>query len=262
MWSSLSFLMAACLGLEMSRAVITCTWDDVPHLSEDAKADMLKSYPPYQRDARSKGIPQLGSGAIYQVPESEITIADFAIPAHWPRVYGLDVGWRFTAAPFLAIDRESQTTYIYSVYKRGLVEPSVHAQAIQARGKWIPGVVDPASRGRSQADGNKLIETYTELGLNLTPANNAVEAGIYIVWELLSQGRLKVFASCGQWFEEYRLYRRNEKGQIVKDQTGPGEHLLDATRYAVVSGRDLAIVKPKEAGEDADRYIGEHAWMG
>ncbi len=51
--------------------------------------------------------------------------------------------------------------------------------------------------------------------------------------ELLSSGRLKVFASCEAWFQEYRLYHPNEKGQIVKTN----DHLMDATRYAVRSGR-------------------------
>jgi hypothetical protein len=32
--------------------------------------------------------------------------------------------------------------------------------------------------------------------------------------------------------EEYRLYRRDEKGRIVK----ANDHLMDATRYAVRSG--------------------------
>ena len=54
----------------MSRAVIMAGWDDVPHLSEEAKMDLLKSMPPHQRDARSKGVPSLGAGAIYPVSQS------------------------------------------------------------------------------------------------------------------------------------------------------------------------------------------------
>jgi hypothetical protein len=69
-----------------------------PHLSAEQKAELWGSIPPYQRDARSKGIPQLGSGAIYPVPESEIVVDPFEIPLHWPRGYGLDVGWNRTAA--------------------------------------------------------------------------------------------------------------------------------------------------------------------
>ena len=56
----------------MSKFVVVATRDDVPHLSPEQKAALWGSIPPYQRDARSKGIPQLGSGAIHPVPESEI----------------------------------------------------------------------------------------------------------------------------------------------------------------------------------------------
>jgi hypothetical protein len=82
----------------MSKYVVMAGWDDVPHLDEQTKKDLYASIPPYQRDARSKGIPQLGSGAIYPVPESEIVCKPFEIPGYWPRCYALDVGWNRTAA--------------------------------------------------------------------------------------------------------------------------------------------------------------------
>ena len=34
-------------------------WDDVPHLEERTKTELLESTPPHLRDARSKGIPSL-----------------------------------------------------------------------------------------------------------------------------------------------------------------------------------------------------------
>src|ERR1700722_6110540 len=42
----------------------TATWYDVPHLDEKKKNELLASFPEYQRDARTKGIPQLGQGAV------------------------------------------------------------------------------------------------------------------------------------------------------------------------------------------------------
>ena len=62
---------------------------------------------------------------------------------------------------------------------------------------------------------------YTERGLDLTMADNAVEAGIYRVWQRLSSGRLKVFKSLQQWFSEFRLYRRDEKGKVVTPVVTP-----------------------------------------
>jgi len=225
-----------------SKYVVMATWDDAPHISENQKKILWDSIPPYQREARSKGIPQLGSGAIYPVPESEITVDDFEIPKHWAKLYALDVGWNNTACVWAAVDKESGTTYIYSAYKKGEAEPAIHTQAIKARGDWIKGKIDPAARGRSQNDGTQLIQSYLDLGLDITPAKNAVEAGLYKVWEALSTGKLKIFKSQRLWFEEYRLYRRDEKGKIIK----VNDHCMDCTKYLILSIDEAGVEIKKD----------------
>lgn len=224
----------------MTKLVVGATWDDVPHLTAEQKAELWKSIPPYQRDARSKGIPQLGSGAIYPVPESDVIMQPFELPPFWPRAFGMDVGWNRTAAIWGAHDRESDIVYLYAEHYRGQAEPSVHADAIKARGAWMTGAIDPASRGRSQKDGEQLYENYLELGLNLIKAANGVEAGLFDVWQRLSTGRLKVFSTLQHWLAEYRLYRRDEKGAVVKKD----DHLMDASRYLIVSGVDVMGINP------------------
>lgn len=224
----------------MSRYVGTCTWDDVPHLTAEQKSDLLRDLPPHQRDARSKGVPQLGSGAIYPVPESDYVVEPFDIPAYWPRAYALDVGWNRTAAIWGAHDREADVLYLYSEHYRGQAEPAVHAEAIKARGAWMAGTIDPASRGRSQRDGQQLFQNYIDLGLTLVPAKNGVESGIYEMWSRLSSGRLKVFSSLQSFLGEIRLYRRDEKGQIVKKN----DHLMDAARYLNVMLPSVERVMP------------------
>jgi phage terminase large subunit-like protein len=221
---------------DSSKYVVMATWDDAPHLTEEQKNQLFSSIPDYQRDARTKGIPQLGSGAIYPIPESEILVDPFEIPVWYPRSYGMDVGWNRTAAVWGAIDRESDTVYLYSEYYRGSAEPAIHVHGIRARGDWVPGVVDPAARGRGQADGGQLLQMYCDLGLNLVKADNSVESGIYNVWQQLSFGKLKVFKSLQNWLAEYRLYRRDDRGNVVKQN----DHLMDATRYLVSSGLGLA----------------------
>ena len=236
---------------DQSKFFVQATWDDVPHLDAAAKQALLASIPEYQREARSKGVPQLGAGAIYQVPEDDIIVPHFAIPDHWPKAFGLDVGWKKTAALWGALDRDTGVTYLYSEYYRGHAEPSVHAEGIKARGGWIPGVIDPAAQGRSQVDGQKLITIYRSLGLKLEPAVNAVEAGIYQVWQMLSSGKLKVFASLGNYRAEYRLYQRNEKGEIIKQN----DHLMDAKKYLIVSGMAHAITKPTPPKQGPDKFV-------
>lgn len=233
------------------KAVITCGWDEVAHLDEKTKAELLASTPPHLRDARSKGTPSMGVGAIYGFPESEIVVDPFAIPGFWPRIYALDVGWNRTAAIWLAHDQDTDTIYAYSEHYRAEAEASVHAAAINARGAWIPGVIDPAARARAQKDGEQLIAIYREHGLQIDIANNAVSAGIEEVRQRLGQGRLKVFATCRNWLAEFRLYRRDDKGKIVKKN----DHLMDATRYGVLaigSAKTQPIKKPNGSPFAAD----------
>lgn len=241
---------------DVARFVVMATWDDAPHLDEHTKKELWTSIPPFQRDARSKGIPQLGAGAIYPVPESDLLVNPFPIPPFWPQGYGFDVGWNFTAAVWGAYDRETQTLYLTSEYKRSQAEPSVHTHGVQARGKWVPGFIDPASRGRSQKDGAQLLEDYRQLGLKLSLADNGVESGLYATWNRMSTGKLKVFNSMSQWLTEFRLYRRNEKGQVVKEN----DHLMDAMRY-LESRIDQFKVKPVEQTMTRQIHQGADGWM-
>jgi hypothetical protein len=77
--------------------------------------------------------------------------------------------------------------------------------------------------------GSNLYSYTSNKGLNIILADNTVEAGIFDVYERLTTGRLKVFNTCTKLLEEYRLYRRDEKGKIVKQH----DHIMDALRYLV-----------------------------
>jgi phage terminase large subunit-like protein len=240
-----------------TKYVVNATWDDVPHLSEAEKTAMEQAIPSYQRDARKRGLPILGAGVIYPVSEDEYVIEPGDVPKHWRRAYGMDVGWNWTAAVWCAYDQESDREVVYHVYKRGEAEPSIHATAIKAPGPWMSGVIDPAASGRSQHDGERLLIQYRKLGLRLTPAKNAVEAGLYEVWERLSTGRLKIMRSCLPLIQEMRLYRRDEQGRVVK----VNDHLCDALRYRIMSGRSVARAVPVPKLDRPHTSMGAGGWM-
>lgn len=225
---------------ESSRHVTMVGWDDVPHLSDDAKAKLAASYLPHERDARTKGIPQLGAGAIYPVNENDFVIQPMQFPVWFKHVFAMDVGWNRTAALWGAIDPETDILYLYSEHYLGEALPIVHAEGIKSRGYWIPGVIDPASRGRGQKDGQDLYTQYILTGLKLSIAKNSVDAGIYEVWSRISSGRLKVFSNLLNFLGEFRIYRRDEKGRIVKEN----DHLMDCLRYMCLSGIQIASHKP------------------
>ncbi len=256
----------------MGKKIFFCDWDSVPHLTEAMKIAQLADMDPHLRDARTRGIPFLGSGAVYPVPTDVIEIKAFEIPDYWPRAYGMDVGWNRTAAIWGALDVKSDILYLYDEHYVAEENPSTHANAIMGfgvsgsgRGRWIPGFMDPAARGRMQDDGVRMIESYKRLGLNIECADrHLTEAAVHEVWLRLSSGRLKVFSHLQYFFKEYLLYRRDTKGKIIESKSRP-DHLMDALKFLVCSG--LPRMKPvpfieKEVSEYGDPYaMSDSAWM-
>jgi len=195
----------------------------------------------------------MGAGVIYPVPEGAITVEPFDLPEFWPRAYGLDVGWNRTACIWGAWDRTADCIYLYREHYMGQAAPAVHASSINAVEPWLMGAIDPASAGASQVDGKSLRREYEKLGLHLIDAENAVEAGIHAIYQRLVSGRLKVFRTLRNWLSEFRIYRRDENGKIVKEN----DHLMDASRYLVMSGMRVARTAPSfDDEEDARRSIG------
>lgn len=220
-----------------NKKIIQASWDDTNHLSNNEKELLRKSLRPHEIEAREKGIPSLGSGKIYPIKEEDITVKPFTIPNHYKRCFGMDFGWSNpTAIVWAAIDPETDIIYIYDSYAVSEKSPAEHSIFIKEKGAYIPGVCDPAGGMSMQANGISLIDLYAKAGIYLTKADNSVEAGIMQVYELMNEGKIKVFSNLEPFWREFRLYRRNEKGQIVKKD----DHLMDAFRYLIISALPLA----------------------
>lgn len=211
------------------------------------KAELLDAFPLHEREARAKGVPMLGSGRIYPIDEKQLLVAPFEIPSFWPRAYGFDVGWKVTAAIWGAWDRDSNIVYLTSEHYQGQQPPQVHADAIKSRGDWIHGAIDPSAHGViNTKDGKSLMLEYQELGLNIWDADNTVEAGIMACYRRMSSGRLKVFSTLSNWVREFRIYRRDEHGKVVKEN----DHAMDATRYLIMTGMKHATTPPVDEDEE------------
>lgn len=211
------------------RYAIAVSWDDAPHLTEEDKKTMMAEMPPNERDARTKGIPALGSGRVYPISEDDITCKPFEIPEYFPRAYGLDFGWNNTAALWMAQDPVTQVKYLYAEYKKGQVQDSEHVFAIKQRGEWMSGAADPSGGGRRD-DGKMRIDYYRSLGLDLYPGHNGIVAGISQVYNELTSGMLKIFSNLHMFLDEFRIYRYDSKdpNKVARNQN---DHLLDTLRY-------------------------------
>ncbi len=224
----------------MSRHVTRMAIEDAGHLSAEQKAAIVASYPAHERDARTRGIPQLGSGRVFPVADAALAAPAFATPRHWPVIGGIDFGWDHpTAAVRLAWDRDADCAWITHAYRVRQATPVIHAAALKAWGRAMPWAWPHDGWQHDMQSGTALADSYRDQGLAMLPdharfedGSNGLEAGLMIMLERMQTGRLKVFDHLADWFEEFQLYHRKD-GRVVKEQ----DDLMSATRYALISLR-------------------------
>lgn len=217
--------------------VINMTIEDAEHYTPEERQAIIDSYPPHEREARAKGVPMLGSGRIFPVAEDAIKVAGFPIPRHWARIVGMDFGWdHYTAAGWLAWDRDADVVYLTEVYRVKEQPVMVHASSIRARGQWIPVAWPHDGLQHDKGSGVQLAQQYKDHGLNMlseratfTDGSNGVEAGISDMLDRMRTGRFKVFSHCLDFFEEFRMYHRKD-GKIVKEN----DDAISAVRYGLM----------------------------
>lgn len=241
------------------RHVTRMTIEDAAHYTPEQRAAIIASYPAHEREARTKGVPLLGSGRVFPVDEALIKVAPFAIPGHWPVLGALDFGWDHpTAAVRLAWDRDADCLYVTHAYRKKEATPLIHAAALAPWGDTLPWAWPHDGLAHDKGSGEALKDQYEVQGLNMLPehatfedGSNGVEAGLMAMLDRMQTARLKVFAHLDEWFEEFRLYHRKD-GLVVK----LADDLMSATRYGLMCLRfaETARAPADEMPERAEAY--------
>jgi phage terminase large subunit-like protein len=215
------------------------------HYTPKEAAQRIASYPEHEREARRRGKPMLGEGAIYQIADSRIEEdALDRIPSHWPQINGLDFGW---SHPFAAVnlvwDRDADVVHLTKTYRVRKETPPIHVAAVKPWGDWIRCAWPHDGMQTQKGDGVPLADTYRKAGLKMLPTHATfhtggfhVEPGIIELLTRMKTGKFKVARHLKDWFAEKNSYHRKD-GKIVKEQ----DDLLDATRAAVMSLRYARI---------------------
>jgi len=257
-------------------AVVNMTIHDAEHYTREQREQIIASYPAHEREARINGTPTMGSGRIFALADEVVAEGQIAIPSHWPRICGLDFGWDHpTAAAWLAWDRDNDVVHVYDAYRVREATPLIHSVAIKARGEWIPVAWPHDGLQHDKGSGEELAKQYRKHGVRMLKdkathapdktanppqkegeGGNGLEAGLMAMLDRMQTGRLKVARHLEDWFEEYRLYHR-EDGKVVK----VNDDLMSATRYGLMMLRHAKLPtverKPRIAGEGAfDRATG------
>ena len=234
--------------------------DDAEHYSPEERAAIIASYPAHEREARARGVPTMGSGRVFPVAEDYVRIDAFDIPGHWPQLCALDFGWDHPSAGIkMAWDRDNDVLYVIAAHRAREQTPLMFTTAVQSWGGWLPWAWPHDGLQHDKGSGEQLAAQYRRHGLKMLAeratfedGTNGVEAGIAEMLDRMQTGRLKVFAHLNDWWEEFRLYHR-ENGLIVKK----GDDLMSATRYGVMMRR-FAQCRLRKAQPFVDETTG---WM-
>lgn len=218
-------------------------WADAPHMTEEKRERLLESYPAHQRDMRTKGIPMLGHGRIYDLSEQFITCDPFDIPDHFHVINGMDFGWDHPQAHIqLVEDRDNEMFYVTHAYKARQQSANEAWGAVKAWSEEIPVAWphDGLQHEKGRDGGTIQMQHYDSAGFKMLPTHaqwhtggNAVEAGIFEINDLMRKGKLKIFKGLRSILDEVLQYHRDDKGKIVKTN----DDCLDAMRYAFMMKR-------------------------
>ena len=245
--------------LKKGQALLTATWDDAPHLSDEEKEQRLSAFPPHEREMRSKGVPLMGAGLIFPFPDNEMIVEPFRIPEHWPQIVGIDFGGGKKEAghPFAAVklawDRDSDTVYVTAEYKIKGSVPTTQADTIKKWGEW-PVAWPHDGLNTEKSTGDELRQEYEKSGLPMLrdkatnppdyslgqkegEGGNSREKSILDMYARMENGKWKVFSTCQKWMEEKRMYHRDENAKIVTLM----DDLLSASRYAHMMLRHASV---------------------
>lgn len=220
------------------------TWDDAPHLTEATKEALLEQYPPWQRDMRTKGLPLMGAGLIYDFGDDDLKCQPFECPPHWWVINGMDFGWDHPQAHIqIWWDREGDNFVLAQAWKKAKAQPHEAWDVCKHWSAGVPVAWPHDGLQHEKGTGKQQKSYYEDVGFDMLPDHatwadgnrsaTSVEAGIVELYKLMTQGRFKVCSHLTGFFEEKLNYHRDEKGKIVKIN----DDILDAVRYAMMMRR-------------------------
>jgi hypothetical protein len=211
-------------------------------------------------------------GRIYPMfQEHTHVIAPFTPPEGWEVFEMADHGYNNpTAWLWGAVDYDGNVFIFDEHYERGKLVAD-HAKAVRAIRqkhdfKTISySVIDPSTRNREGITGLSVMAEYADNGIDLTPGNNEVLAGINRVAEYLTvdperrhpltkqfgSPRLFVTRNCVHLIEELREYQWQVLNNRTTEKNQPehprkfNDHAPDALRYGLMLRPDTPVKQAK-----------------
>lgn len=205
------------------RGMVLMGIEDALHIDADEREMIISGYAKHEREARTLGIPMLGSGKVFDVPQSDITVEPFPVPEYWPRLNGIDFGYgdHPTGMCHTAWDRDHDCLYLVQAVKDERPLPAMHVSTMRPWGERCP-VAWPHDGHRQWGDSLPLVDTYRKEGAKMLAQHatfkqggNSTEAAVNDLYNRMTSGRFKAFRNLDTFWHEFSTYHRKD-GLLVK----------------------------------------------
>ncbi|MGL5964472.1 MAG: terminase large subunit domain-containing protein [Fusobacteriaceae bacterium] len=240
--------------------VDSASWDECPHITEKDIKRLLAGVPAFQHDMRRKGLPVLGSGAVFPYRDEDIMCEDLKPQSTWPILAALDFA-SVNDASVVVFCAYDPTHDVYYVYEMSYVDTNIDnknsrymAQVIlNSPTPRIP-VVSPHDGGLKSVNPESKAKQMVGLGVNvlgeafynpfnlnlafhrITKKNRDREPGLAEMRRLFETNKLKVCRSILPFFKEkaQMFYAPTANGGM---ETKGKDDAIDAIRYGIMSLR-------------------------
>ena len=113
--------------------------DDAEHYTPEQRQAIIDAYPEHEREARTKGIPSLGSGRVFPIPRMRSS----AMPLRSLRTGSRSTEWisggtTRSLRRATHVDKDNDIWYVCASYREAKATPPIHVPAVKPWGDWIP----------------------------------------------------------------------------------------------------------------------------
>lgn len=206
------------------RVIVNMQIEDALHIPPEERQKIIDGYQKHEREARTRGTPILGSGAIFTESEENVVEQPVRpVPLHWAKLWAIDFGIgedHAFAAVLLLWDRDTDVVHVHHVIKMVGALPINHAAAMKAIGADVP-VAWPQDGTAREKSGAVVSSLYKKEGLRMLPdhatfvqGGYSTEAAVIEIQEREKNGKFKISSTCSDYLEERRFYHRKD-GKII-----------------------------------------------
>lgn len=229
------------------RGMVTMELEDAKHITPEERAKIIDGYLPHERDARSRGIPLLGSGKIFLVPYEDLEEEPLLhVPAYWRKLWGIDFGINHPFAAVLALhDADNDIIHVHCTLRMKNALIIQHAREMKQLGEMVPVAWPHDGTQRDKSSGEPLARLYKKEGLLMLPEHStfedggySLEAGVFEIDERARNGKLRFARGLNDLREEWNNYHRKD-GKIVTVL----DDVLSALRQVIMMKRMARAVQ-------------------